>query len=87
LQKQVRGDKRSARYEEVRTLSKQGVSIREIARRLKVSRKRVRRFIGAEQFPERPPSRRGQQGSLLNPYKPSLFQRCRASMQEQRSAL
>ena len=85
LQKQVRRDKRYARYEDVRSLSKQGVSIREIARRLKLSRKTIRRFIGAEEFPERPPSRRGQQGSILNPYKPYIFQRwqqgCRNSVQ------
>ncbi len=85
FQKQVRRDKRYARYEDVQTLSKQGVSIREIARRLKVSRKTVRRFIGAEEFPERPPSRRGQQGSILNLYKLYILQRwqqgCRNSVQ------
>lgn len=85
LQKQARRERRYARYEDVRTLAKQGVSIREIARRLKLSRETIRRFMRAEEFPERPPSRRGPQGSRLNPYKPYIFQRwqqgCRNSVQ------
>jgi hypothetical protein len=39
----------------------------------------------AEEFPERPPARRGPQGSMLNPYKPYILQRwqqgCRNSVQ------
>jgi transposase len=85
LQKQVRHDKRSARYEDVQTLSKQGVSIREIARRLKMGRRTVHRFIEAEQYPEKKSSRRGPQWSMLNPYKPYILQRwqqgCRNSVQ------
>jgi len=85
LQKQGRRAKRYARYEDVRTLSGQGVSIREIARRLKLSRQVVRRFIRVEEFPEIAPCRREPRGSLLNPYKSYIFQRwqqgCRNSVQ------
>jgi transposase len=87
LQKQARRAKRYARYEDVRTLSGQGVSIREIARRLKLSRETIRRFLRAEEFPEMASGRRGHRGSILNPYKPYILQRCRASMQEQRPTL
>jgi hypothetical protein len=82
--KQARRDKRYARYEDVRTLSMQGVGIREIARRLKMSRNTVRRFMQAEQYLEKQPSRQGPQGSMLNPYKPYMFERgpqgCRNSV-------
>jgi transposase len=85
LQKQARRAKRYARYEEVRTLAGQGVSIREIARRLKLSRETIRRFLRAEEFPEMASGRRGQRGSILNPYKPYILQRwqqgCRNSVQ------
>jgi len=85
LQKQGRRAKRYARYQDVRTLSKQGVSIREIARRLQLSRQVVRRFMRAEEFPEMASARRGQRGSILNQYKPYIFQRwqqgCRNSVQ------
>src|SRR5437588_1066555 len=85
LQKQARRAKRSARYEDVRTLSGQGVSIREIARRLKLSRETIRRFLRALEFPEMASARGGQRGSILNPYKAYMFQRwqqgCRNSVQ------
>jgi DNA-binding NarL/FixJ family response regulator len=85
LQKQGRRAKRYARYEDVRTLSKQGVGIRAIARRLKLSRQTVRRFMQAEEFPEMAPAHRDQRGSILNQYKPYIFQRwqqgCRNSVQ------
>src|SRR5947209_19358586 len=85
LQKQARRAKRSARYEDVRTLSGQGVSIREIARRLKLSRETIRRFLRAEEFPEMASGRGGQRGSILTQYKPYIFQRwqqgCRNSVQ------
>jgi transposase len=87
LHKQARRAKRYARYEDVRTLSGQGGSIREIARRLKLSRETIRRFLRAEEFPEIASAPRGQRGSILNPYKPYIFQRCRASMQEERPTL
>lgn len=49
------------------------VSQREIARRLKLSRNTVHKFLQAETFPERrqPPYR----GSILNPYKPYILAR------------
>src|SRR5437667_271698 len=85
LQKQARRAKRYARYEDVRRLAGQGVSIREIARRLKLSRETIRRFLRAEEFPEMASARRGQRGSILNPYKAYIFQRwqqgCRNSVQ------
>jgi transposase len=85
LHKQARRAKRYARYEDVRTLSGQGVSIREIARRLKLSRETIRRFIRAEEFPEIASAPRGQRGSILNQYNPYIFQRwqqgCRNSVQ------
>jgi len=58
LQKQGRRARRYALYEDVRTLSKQGVGIRAIARQLRVCRQVVRRFLQAEEFPEIAPSRR-----------------------------
>ena len=70
---QVRRDNQYARYEAVRALQQQGFSLREISRRLKISRGTVRRFVRAESFPERgkPP----QKASLLDPYKPYLLKR------------
>ena len=69
----------------MRTLAKQGVGIRAIARRLKVCRQVVRRFLQAEGFPEMAPSRREPRGSILDQYKPYIFQRwqqgCRNSVQ------
>ena len=85
LQKQVRRDKRQARYEDVQALLTQGASIREIARRLKMGRSTVRRFIEAEEYPEKKPSRPRPQRSILNPYKPYIRERweqgCRNSVQ------
>lgn len=84
-QKQIRRDKRVARYEEVQTLSKQGMGIREIARHLKMSRQTIRRFVHAEEFPESASGKRGERGSILNQYKFHIFQRwrqgCRNSVQ------
>jgi hypothetical protein len=56
LQKQGRRARRYALYEDVRTLARQGVGIRAIARQLKVSRPVVRRFLHAGEFPEMAPS-------------------------------
>lgn len=85
LQKQGRRARRYGLYEDVRTLAKQGVGIRAIARRLKVCRQVVRRFLQAEEFPEIAPSQREPRGSILDQYKPYIFQRwqqgCRNSVQ------
>jgi transposase len=73
LSPHVRRDNRYARYEAVRALQQQGFSLREISRRLKISRQTVRRFVRAESFPEqnKPPKK----ASLLDPYKPYLLKR------------
>lgn len=85
FQKQVRRDKRSARYAEVRALSQQGLSQRVIARKLKLSRKTVRTFVQAEQYPEMHHRKRGQRASILDPYKSYILGRwqqgCRNSVQ------
>ncbi len=70
---QVNRSNRYARYEAVRTLHQQAISQREIARRLKLSRQTVQRFLVAETFPER--SRPPYRGSILDPYKPYILER------------
>jgi len=70
---QISRSNRSARYEAVRTLHQQAFSQREIARRLKMSRQIVHRFLVAETFPER--SRPPYRGSILDPYKPYMLER------------
>jgi transposase len=70
---QISRSNRSARYEAVRTLHQQAFSQREIARRLKMSRRTVHRFLVAETFPER--SRAPYRGSILDPYKPYILER------------
>ncbi len=85
FQKQVRRDKRLARYEDVRTLFEQGLSQRAIARKLKLSRATVGKFVQAEQYPEMHQSKGGARRSLLDPYKRFILQRwqhgCRNSVQ------
>lgn len=85
FQKQVRRDKRVTRYEDVRTLFEQGLSQRAIARKLKLSRKTVGKFVQAEQYPERHASKAGASRSLLDLYKGYLLLRwqqgCRNSVQ------
>ena len=73
LYPRVRRDNRYARYKAVRALQQQGFSLREISRRLKISRGTVRRFVRAESYPER--SKPSQKASLLDPYKPYLLKR------------
>ena len=85
FQKQVRRDKRVARYEDVHTLFEQGLSQRAIARKLKLSRKTVGKFVQAGAYPERYASTTGTSRSLLDPYKGYLLERwqqgCRNSVQ------
>ena len=60
-EKQDRRSRRLARYEEVKRLKEQGLSHHEIARRMGMARKTVRRFVRPDSFPEiakRPPRRR-----------------------------
>jgi DNA-binding NarL/FixJ family response regulator len=87
FQKQIRRDKRSARYEHVRTLFEQGLSQRAIARQLKLSRATVGKFVRAEAYPEMHHSERGARGSLLDPYKRYLLQRWQQGCESQRAAL
>jgi transposase len=71
--KQARRAHRLERYETVVVLHEQGLSLREIGRRLSISNHTVTRFIGAGQFPERaqtPPK-----PTLLTPYEPYLRER------------
>jgi transposase len=85
FQKQVRRDKRSARYEHVRTLFEQGLSQRAIARKLKLSRATVGKCVQAEAYPEMHHPERAARRSLLDPYKRYILQRwqqgCRNSVQ------
>ncbi|HET8851529.1 MAG TPA: helix-turn-helix domain-containing protein [Ktedonobacteraceae bacterium] len=53
---QISRSNRSARYEAVRTLHQQLVSQREIARRLKMSRRTVQRFLQIETFASAQPA-------------------------------
>ena len=85
FQKQVRRAKRSARYADVRTLFEQGWSQRAIARKLKLSRATVGKFVQAEAYPEMHHPKGGARRSLLDSYKPYILQRwqhgCRNSVQ------
>jgi transposase len=67
---------RVARYEAVRALHQQALSERAIARRCKLSRHTVHRFLTTESFPER--RQLSYQGSLLDPYKPYILERWKA---------
>ncbi len=85
FQKQVRRDKRAARYANVRTLFEQGLSQRAIARKLKLARATVGKFVQAQEYPEMHHPNRGARRSLLDPYKRYILQRwqqgCRNSVQ------
>lgn len=74
--RRIRRDNRYARYETVRTLFHQGVSLREISRRLGLCRETVTRFAYAKVFPERVPHPTRPRDSMLNLYKPYVRQRC-----------
>jgi transposase len=67
---------RLSRYEAVRALHQQAISERAIARRLKLSRNTVHRFLSAESFPER--RQLSYRGGLLDPYKPYILDRWKA---------
>src|SRR6266536_2415739 len=75
FQKQVRRDKRTDRYEEVRTLVEQGFSQRAIARKLHLARATVSKFAQAEEYPEMHHPKRGEKRSILNPYKRYILDR------------
>lgn len=75
FQKQVRREKRTSLYEDVRTLVEQGLSQRAIARKLKLARATVSKFAQAEAYPEMHHPKRGERKSILNPYKGYILQR------------
>jgi len=75
FQKQVRRDKRTARYEDVRTLVEQGFSQCAIARKLHLARATVSKFAQAEAYPEMHHPKRGEKGSILDPYKGYILDR------------
>ncbi len=62
----MRQASRLHRYTEVRDLHSRGLSVRDIACRLHMSRRTVRRFVVADQFPERATRRKAP--SKLDPY-------------------
>jgi transposase len=70
---QVRRANRYRQYQAVRTLHQQGFSQRDIARRLKIGRQTVRRFLRVESLPER--SQPTKKAPLLDPHKPYLLKR------------
>jgi transposase len=86
LRKQESRARRQALYENVHLLSEQGMSIRAIAKQLKICRQAIRRYLRAEEFPEIAPHLpHPPRGSMLDQFKPYIFQRwqqgCRNSVQ------
>ncbi|RPJ79728.1 MAG: HTH domain-containing protein [Alphaproteobacteria bacterium] len=65
-EKQARHERCQERYEEVRQLHQQGLSIRKIARHLKLSRTTVRKYIKSQTCPMYPEGIT--HGSKLTPY-------------------
>ncbi len=74
----VSREKRYALYEEVKALRKQGLSHYAIADTLGISRPTVRRFLAAEQFPERLAGPKRPRQSIVAPYLPFLRERWEA---------
>jgi transposase len=70
---QERRARRVARYEEVRRLRAQGLSLRAIADRVGLNRQTVQRFVHAESFPER--AKRAPYPSIADPYDDYLRRR------------
>jgi transposase len=79
-EKTARRQRRVDRYQQVVELAAQGVGKPQIARRLRLSRNTVKRFLNAETFPERAEPKRA---SALDPFPPYLSERweagCRAA--------
>jgi transposase len=73
---QERRNRRQEQYQEVQDLRTPGLSYRAIAARLHLSRQTVRRYSGADQFPER--ATRRPVPSKRNPFVPVLEQRLAA---------
>lgn len=68
-----RREERLARYQQVKQLAEAGLSQRDIAHRVGISRGTVIEYLRAEEFPERPPQR--VRPSRLDPYRPVLERR------------
>ena len=67
--------RRLARFEQVRALHQQGLSMRTIARELGMSRAKVSTFIQAETFPAQAPRPRKGMRSKLDPFVPYILKR------------
>jgi len=76
--RKVSREKRYALYEDVKELRKQGLSHYAIADTLGISRPTVRRFLAAEQFPERLAGPKRPRQSIVAPYLPFLRERWEA---------
>jgi transposase len=76
VHRQARRSQRLARYEAVRELHRQGLSLNRIAEQLEISLRTVRHFVRAESFPEL--HSWPKQGSKLDPYVPYLLSRWQA---------
>ena len=72
----LRREKRLRRYQEVITLYQQGVGIREIARRMRMARKTITKYIHAGEFPEI--GRRRKMPTQISPYERYLEKRWEA---------
>ncbi len=75
---QARREERLARYEQVATLRRQGMSQQAIAQHLGLSLRTVQRWVAAGTFPERKPR---EQASPLDRYLPYLCERWEAGCQ------
>ena len=75
----ARRARRLERYEAVRTMQEQGVSLNGIARHFRMGRHTVRRFLRADGFPER--AYRAPRPGILSPYEPYLRERWEAGCQ------
>jgi transposase len=73
---QQRQERRQARYDQVHALLKEGVSLRTIARKLRLSRETVRKYAHAAAALTSQP--RAKRASLLDPYKPYMIERWNA---------
>jgi transposase len=79
--KQATHARRQARYDRVRALHRQGLSQREIARTLRMSREAVRTFIRAESCPQYAGGARRRQARILDRFEPYLRRRWDAGCQ------
>jgi transposase len=77
--------RRVDRYEAVRELIRQGLSIRAVARTLDLSRTTVHRYLRADTFPEMSPRRK--RSSILDPHRAYLEQRWREGCHNGRDLL